>query len=121
MGRRGREFWQRLGFPLLFPSLPRGAEGNYLLKRRPRSHLFAVNNLGIAARLLNLSRPRITLIINRVSLSSDVIKARLRSRGGEGAGVWSSRDSCYSRLWGLNQQGWEGETEAVRSLHSNTL
>ncbi|EAW49786.1 hCG2041216, partial [Homo sapiens] len=29
---------------LPLPCLPPGAAGNYLLKRRPRSHLFAVNN-----------------------------------------------------------------------------
>lgn len=43
-GRRSRQFWQQLSFPLLLPSPPSGAAGNYLLKRRPRSHLFAVNN-----------------------------------------------------------------------------
>lgn len=35
--------------------------------------------------------------------------------------MWSSRVSFYSGLWGLNQQGREGETEAVRSLRSNSL
>lgn len=35
--------------------------------------------------------------------------------------MWSRRVSFYSRLWGLNQQGREGETEAVRRLRSNSL
>lgn len=42
--RRSRECQQPLGSPVLLPSAPSGAAGNYLLKHRPRSHLFAVNN-----------------------------------------------------------------------------
>lgn len=46
VGRRGRKSTAAgPGFPRPAPpDSPQGAVGNYLLKRRPLSHLFAVNN-----------------------------------------------------------------------------
>ena len=79
--------------------------------------------LGVAARLLNLSRPRITLIINRMSLSSDVIKAGpLEQRQGKGVGGGGRKQGfLLVKVVGPEPAAPEGKTEARRSLHLNIL